>query len=90
MPKTTMHRMTAAEFEQLKKEELGDLPEVILFGTRYILVGGKGCIGWAIATHLQYETFRESYAHMQEDGSIFRYGDCIGNYKDLFLERKQK
>lgn len=90
MPKSTMHRMTADEFEQLKGGKLGNLPEVILFGTRYILVGAEPFSGWAIATRQQYETFRMSYAHLSCDGSIYQFGSIIGSYKDLFLEGKKK
>ncbi len=42
-------------------------------------------IGGAIAFQEDYEDFRESYAHLAEDGNIYRYGEIIGTKEDIKL-----
>ncbi len=52
-------------------------------GTNYLLVGGNLNTGGAIATQEEFEEFRISYAHLNPDGNVKRFGKIIGTVKDI-------
>lgn len=55
----------------------------------YLLIGDLNT-GGAIATKEQYENFEESYAHLYPDGNVSRYGESIGNVKDIKVVGKEQ
>ena len=44
----------------------------------------------AIATKYQYENFEVSFAHLDDNGKIKRYGEVIGNIKDIEFIKKEE
>lgn len=56
--------------------------------TFYIIDGGDCPKSGAIATKKQYYNFEESFAHLNPNGEIMRYGMKIGNINDIkFIKR---
>lgn len=59
-------------------------PKLIFKGEEYILVNEDGNkTNGAIATQEQYENFELNYAHLNEDGTITRFGEIIGNISEI-------
>ena len=57
-----------------------DRPAKIRFQGRSDLILTRG---GAITTEEDYEAFRESYAHLVDDGRVMRYGRQIGTAGDI-------
>ena len=55
-----------------------------LFGNDYILIGDLEN-GGPIATEEQYSNFECSFAHLKQDGNIYRFGEIIGTRDDIEL-----
>ncbi len=53
----------------------------------FVLVKKRGDTDGAIALRLDYELFRESYAHAHSDGPIFRHHTHIADISELELSR---
>ena len=53
-------------------------------GAKMLLVGG------AITFKEDFENFRESYAHLCDDGKIRRHGDVIGTKDDIEICKEDK
>ena len=58
--------------------------------TYYIISGGDAVKSGAIANKEQFYNFEESFAHLDEDGKIFRHQQQIGTIDDIKFIRRVK
>lgn len=65
------------------KVSMNSLEKLIRFqGGEYFLIGDLER-GGPIATREQYENGQCSYAHLQSDGAVMRFGDSIGHRDEI-------